>query len=155
MLDSDFIKIKISLIQEELGRLSVFKNFTLNEVAADFFKYNTLERLLEKIIIRATDINSHIISELADEKTLSPVDYRQTFLEIAKFGVYPKKFGESISLSVGTRNVLVHEYDSKKTDYSKIFSSVDDCLVEYHQYCEYILEFLKKQAVEKHLTVAK
>lgn len=145
MLDRDFINLKIDLIQEELGRLSVFKDFTLEEVAGDFFKYNTLERLLEKIIIRAVDINQHIIAELADEKTHAPIDYRETFIEVAKFGVYPKDFGEAISNSVGTRNVLVHEYDNKRTDYSKIYSSVKDCLREYHEYCEYVLKFLAGQ----------
>lgn len=145
MLRCDFVKMKIGLIQEELGRLAEFKEFTLDEVAGDFFKYNTLERLLEKIIMRAIDINQHIIAELADEHTIAPVDYRQTFTEIVAFGVYPKEFGKKIAQSVGTRNVLVHDYDSKKTDYGKIYSSVNDCLKEYHQYCEYILKFLKTQ----------
>ena len=145
MLDKNFIEMKIDLIQKELGRLSVFRDFTLDEVAGDFFKYKTLERLLEKIIIRAVDINQHIIVEFADEKTLSPIDYRQTFLEIARFGVYPKEFGEGISRSVGTRNVLVHDYDDEKTDYGKIYSSIGDCLRDYHRYCGYILEFLEKQ----------
>jgi uncharacterized protein YutE (UPF0331/DUF86 family) len=145
MLRKDFIKKKISLIQEELGNLVVFKEFTLEEVAGDFFKYNTLERLLEKIIIRAIDINQHIIGELADEKTKAPDSYRDTFTEIAKFEVYPKEFGEKISQSVGTRNILVHDYDDEKTDYQKIYYSVDDCLKEYHKYCEYILEFLDKK----------
>jgi len=144
MLRKNFIKKKINLIQEELGRLAVFQDFSLDEVAGDFFKYNTLERLLEKIIIRAVDINEHIIAELADEKTEAPSRYRETFTEIAKFEVYPKEFGELIAKSVGTRNILVHDYDDDKTDYSKIYSSVNDCLKEYHQYCEYILKFLEK-----------
>ena len=144
MLRKDFIKKKTSLIQEDLGRLLVFKDFTLEEIASDFFKYNTLERLLEKIIMRAVDINQHIIGELADEGTLAPTNYRETFKEIAKFEIYPEEFGKKISLSVGTRNILVHDYDDEGTDYEKIYHSVGDCLKEYHKYCEYILKFLEK-----------
>ena len=144
MLRKDFAKKKIDLIQEELGNLLVFKDFTLEEVAKDFFKYNTLERLLEKIIMRAVDINQHIIGELADEKTKVPVNYRETFTGIAELGVYPEEFGKKISQSAGTRNILVHDYDDKETDYKRIYDSVSDCLKEYHKYCEYILEFLKK-----------
>ncbi|MDO8529157.1 MAG: DUF86 domain-containing protein [bacterium] len=144
MFRKDFIKKKISLIQEELGKLVAFKDFTLEEVTSDFFKYNTLERLLEKIIMRAVDINQHIIGELANENTKAPANYRETFTEIAKFEIYPKEFGEKISRSAGTRNVLAHDYDDEGTDYEKIYYSVNDCLKEYHRYCEYILKFLKK-----------
>lgn len=144
MVKKDFIEKKIDLIQMELTRLSEFSNFTLDEVAKDFYKYNTLERLLEKIIMRAVDINEHLLSELATEKTKAPETYRETFLELAKLGVYPEEFAKRISDSVGTRNVLVHDYDDDETDYKKIYTSIGDCLKEYHQYCGYILEFLKK-----------
>ena len=144
MLRKEFVKKKVGLIQEELGNLLVFKDFTLNEITKDFFKYNALERILEKIIMRAIDVNQHIIVELADEKTKTPSNYRETFTEIAKIGVYPEEFGQKISQSVGTRNILVHDYDDEKTDYEKIYNSVGDCLKEYHEYCEYILNFLDK-----------
>jgi len=124
-------------------RLAEFSNFTLAEVAADFYKYNTLERLLEKIIMRAVDVNEHLLSELATEKTRVPESYKETFTELAKLGVYAEEFGKQISNSVGTRNVLVHDYDDEETDYRKIYTFVSDCLKEYHQYCEYIIQFLK------------
>lgn len=145
MLREDFIKKKIGLIQEELGNLIVFKDFTLSEITKDFFKYNTLERLLEKIIMRAVDINQHIISELTNEQTKTPTNYQETFIEISKMGVYSMEFGKKIAKSVGTRNVLAHDYDDEETDYGKIYSSVKDCLSDYHQYCEYVLKFLEMQ----------
>jgi len=37
----------------------------------------------------------------------------------------------------------VHEYDD--IDYSKIYSSIDECLREYHQYCDFILKFIEKE----------
>ena len=144
MVKNDFIEKKIDLIQSELARLAEFSDFTLEEVAEDFYKYNTLERLLEKIIMRAVDINEHLLSELATEKTKVPETYKETFFELAKIGVYSEEFAAQISKSVGTRNVLVHDYDDDETDYRRIYASVTDCLKEYHQYCGYILEFLKK-----------
>ncbi|EKE20550.1 MAG: hypothetical protein ACD_7C00533G0007 [uncultured bacterium] len=145
MVKKDFVEKKIDLIQSELARLAEFSDFTLEEVAADFYKYNTLERLLEKIIMRAVDINEHLLSELATEKTKVPETYKETFLELAKLGVYSEEFAVQISRSVGTRNVLVHDYDDDETDYRRIYDSVTDCLKEYHQYCGYILEFLEKK----------
>lgn len=143
MLNKDFIYKKISLMQEELANLSEFKNFSLDEIAGDFYKLNALERLLEKIIMRAIDINQHLLLELADIKTKAPKTYKETFTELAEIGVYSQEFGARISKSVGTRNILAHEYD-EEVNYSKVYGSISDCLKDYHQYCEYILKFIDK-----------
>lgn len=142
MLNEDFIYRKISLIEDELSRLKEFSQYSFNEIVSDFRKQAVVERLLERIITRAIDINQHIIKELADESTSPPKTYKETFLKLADFGIYPQEFAEQISKSVGTRNILVHDYNT--VDYSKIYSSISDCLKDYHQYCEYILKFLEK-----------
>jgi len=144
MLKKEFVEKKIDLIQEELARLSEFKDLSLDEIFKDFYKYNTLERLLEKIIMRATDINQHLLSELATPEVKTPETYKETFLELPKIGVFPNDFAERIAKSVGTRNVLVHDYDNETTNYKKIYASVSDCLKDYTQYCDYILKFLEK-----------
>lgn len=143
MVNIDFIYRKISLIQEDLSRLSELSEFSFDEIAQDFLKQNTVERLLEKIIIRAIDTNEHLIAELAGKDTIAPKTYKETFLELTNLKVYPKKFAEEISKSVGTRNVLVHEYD-EEIDYSMLYNSISDCLKDYHLYCDYILKFIKK-----------
>lgn len=142
MLNKDFIKRKISLIQDEMIKLSDLAKYTLDEVAKDFVKQAAVEKILERIITRAIDINQHILAETGDKKISPPKDYKETFTALAEFGVYDKKFAEEISKSVGTRNMLVHEYD--KTDYSRVYNSMGDCLKDYNQYCEYILKFLEK-----------
>ncbi len=142
MLNKDFVRRKINLIEEELARLVEFSQYSFSEIAADYKKQAVVERLLERIIMRAIDMNEHIISELATENIKIPKTYKDTFLRLADFNICPKDFVEGISKSVGTRNILVHEYD--EIDYSKIYSSITDCLKDYHQYCEYILEFLEK-----------
>lgn len=144
MLDKEFIYKKISLIQDELARLSELADFTLDEIAKDFYKYNTLERLLEKIIIRAIDINQHFLLEFSTKDMHPPATYKETFTALSRIGIYSEEFGKEISKSVGTRNALVHEYDDEETDYGKIYDSISDCLRDYHQYCDYILKFLEK-----------
>lgn len=136
------VKRKIDLIQDELVNLEKLAKFSLQEITEDFLKQAALERILERIIVRAIDINQHLIAELAPKEVSPPKDYKETFLKLAEIKIYPKEFAERISKSVGTRNILAHEYN--KVDYSKIYSSVSDCLKDYHRYCEYILELLKK-----------
>lgn len=141
MINKRFIKRKITLIGEELERLKEFSDFTLEELAKDYIKQATVERLLEKIINRAIDINQHLIAEFSEKTT--PKSYRETFLGLSELNIYPKEFAERIAKSAGTRNVLTHDYNN--IDYSKIYNSIFDCLKDYHQYCQYILDFLEKQ----------
>ena len=142
MIDKDFIKRKISLIQDDLVSLSSMASLSLDEVAGDFVKQAALERLLERIINRAIDTNRHIICEMKNEKISAPKDYRDTFLLLAELNIFSIDFAKEIAKSIGTRNVLAHEYD--KTDQALIYNSVGDCLKDYNEYCRYILEYIEK-----------
>lgn len=141
MLNKDFVKRKISLIQDEMIKLSDLAGYTIDEIAKDFVKQAAVERMLERIITRAIDINQHIVAE-SGKSASPPKDYKETFMALVELGVYGKSFAEEISKSVGTRNMLVHEYD--KTDYSRVYNSIRDCLRDYNQYCESVLKFLEK-----------
>ncbi len=141
MLRKNFIKTKISLIQDDLLKLAEYKNYSLNAIAGDFRKFNVVERLLEKIIMRAIDINEHIIAELSSGEGKRP-SYKETFLLLSKFKIYEKKFAEKISDSAGLRNALIHDYDDIRI--SDVYDSINDALKQYDKYCEYILKFISK-----------
>ena len=141
MIRENFIIRKITLIQNELAKLSELAGYSLQEIVSDFIKQAALERYLERIINRAIDINQHLIAELSTKDTNPPLDYTETFLRLADLDIYPEDFARRISKSIGTRNVLVHDYDA--VDYGSIYSSIADCLRDYHEYCEHILKFLK------------
>ncbi len=142
MINEEFIKRKISLIQDELVVLKQLADFSLEEIASDSMKQAAMEHILERIVNRAIDVNQHIIKEMATKEISPPKDYMETFLALSVLGVYPEKFAKSIAKSVGTRNKLAHDYDD--VDQALIYSSMKDCLNDYRQYGEYILEFLEK-----------
>lgn len=142
MVNREFIKQKIELIEKELTDLKKLSKFSFQEIVSDFMRQSAVERILERIVMRAVDINQHLIDELATKETQSPRSYRETFLRLTEFGIYPEEFAQSIARSASTRNVLVHEYND--IDYRKIYSSIADCLKDYHRYCDYILKFLEK-----------
>ena len=139
MIDKELIKRKVSLIQDDLIHLATFSGLTLDQIASDFIKQAAVERLLERIINRALDINQHIIGESSVPSVSPPKTYRDTFLALADLGIYTHDFAQEIAKSIGTRNVLVHEYD--KTDESQIYQSIGDCLRDYRLYIDYILAF--------------
>ena len=90
MIRKDFVKRKISLIQDDLAHLIQFSKYTFDEIVQDFVKQAAMERMLERIIMRAVDINQHLIAELAAKDTSPPKDYKETFLRLADFGICPK-----------------------------------------------------------------
>jgi uncharacterized protein YutE (UPF0331/DUF86 family) len=141
MLDTDFLTRKAKMIQEELAHLEEFKQYSFDEIAKDFRKLAVVERLLEKIIMRAIDINQHIIAEMGNGVQESR-GYEQTFLGLAELGVYPEEFAKTVAPSAGLRNRLVHEYD--KLDQEIIYKSVGEALEQYAKYCDYILKYAEK-----------
>ncbi len=139
MVRKDFIKTKINSIEADLLRLAEFKGESMNGIASDFHKLNVVERLLEKIIMRAIDINEHLIAELGtgeDER----MSYKKTFLYLSDLKICPKKFAEEISKSAGLRNALVHDYDDIKI--ADVYGSIEDGLKQFHEYCSYVLKFI-------------
>jgi len=141
MLDNDFVKRKISLIQDELMRLGEFANLTIDEIAKDYRTQAIVERLLERIIGRAVDINQHLIAERgAHLETIRK--YRDTFLRLADLGVYPQEFAIRIAPSAGLRNALVHDYND--IDREVLQKSIGEAIAEFNDYTKYVLAFLEK-----------
>lgn len=142
MLDRDLIQRKVKLILEDLDRLRGYKDCSYGEIARDFVKEAVIERLLEKVITRAIDINQHILSVLGkgEEKIRG---YEDTFHALSGLGVYDTEFAARIARSAGLRNRLVHEYND--TDPAIIFASVGDALKQYTHYCEAILKFAEEK----------
>ena len=94
MIRADFVNRKCRLIAEDLSHLLNFKDDSLEDIAGDFVKLAAVERLLERIIMRAIDVNLHLIGELSsgmDEKT-TRLTYRGSFLRLADYGVCPESF---------------------------------------------------------------
>ncbi len=142
MIDKELIKEKVNLITRDLERLKEFSGMTIQEIAGDFMKFAALKNILMEVIGRAIDINEHIIAEFAGPKTEAPKTYRETFLLLAEFDVFPSDFAEVISKSAGFRNAIVHEYNN--LDKGEVYKTVDEAVSQYTRYCEYVMEFLSK-----------
>ncbi|MBS3920265.1 MAG: DUF86 domain-containing protein [Deltaproteobacteria bacterium] len=140
-IDIHFIRRKIKLIQEDLSELDGLAHYSFDEITKDHIKYLAVERLLEKIIMRAIDINQHIIAELGrgDERVRG---YEDTFYVLSQFGVYSEEFAKKIAPSAGLRNRLVHEYNNTRQDI--IYKSVSEAIAQYAKYCDSILKFIEK-----------
>jgi uncharacterized protein YutE (UPF0331/DUF86 family) len=145
MLRPEFVRRKLHLIAEDLGRLARFRKESFAEVTGDFVKLAAVERLLERIVMRAIDVNEHLLGELATgrEEKVVRLTYRDTFLRLADHDVYPRAFAEQIAPSAGLRNILVHDYND--VDRRIVYDSIGTCLAQYHDYVEAVDAFLRQR----------
>lgn len=144
MIRKRFVRQKIDLIEQDLEKLEDVKDKTLDDLTKDYFLWNGVQHILQKIIGRGIDINFHLIEELTKPKMETPLDYKETFLKLGEIGVLPEDFAEEIAKSAGFRNVLVHDYN--KIDERIVYRSIDEAIGEYTRYCDYILKFLERAA---------
>ncbi|MEZ5616103.1 MAG: DUF86 domain-containing protein [Rhodocyclaceae bacterium] len=144
MLRPEFVRRKLQLIAEDLGRLLHYKEETWEAITADFVKLAAIERLIERIVMRAIDINEHLIAELGKgtEPRTARLTYRETFLRLADPGVYPKDFAERIARSASLRNILVHDYND--ADRRIVCGAIRPCLEDYRYYVESVAAFIDR-----------
>lgn len=141
MIDGVLVKKKIDSMQRDLEELKAFEHLTVDQIMKDYRTHKVVERILEVIIDDAIDINQHLI--INSPKKQLPFDFKESFLILSELGIYPSTFAQSVSQSVGLRNILVHQY--RELDEQLFYQSIRDCLREYPVYCAYILAYLKKQ----------
>lgn len=146
MLRREFVERKLQLIAEDLGRLASMREISFDDLIADEIRLAAVERILERIVLRAIDVNEHLISELATgaEEKSTRLTYRDTFVKLAAYGVYPAEFAQQIAPSAGLRNVLVHEYND--ADHRIVHGAIGTALQQFTTYIEHIERFLDRHS---------
>jgi uncharacterized protein YutE (UPF0331/DUF86 family) len=142
VLRPEFVRRKLQLIADELGKLIQFRDVSYEELVNDPVRLAAVERILERIVLRAIDVNEHLIASLAtaDEERTTRLTYRETFQRLAHLGVYDDEFANRISPSAGLRNILVHEYND--VDHRIVHSAIRTALDQYRTYVEVVSRFI-------------
>ncbi len=96
---------KLSNMLQYMDDLLPYKDTSYEAFLADHYK---VERLIELLIMAASDIAFHLISRKGDPP---PVSYRAAFIRLGELGILDKKTAGSLALGAGLRNLLVHEYE--------------------------------------------
>jgi uncharacterized protein YutE (UPF0331/DUF86 family) len=146
VLRPEFVERKLQLITEDLGRLTGFRDVRYEELLEDDIRLAALERILERIVLRAIDVNEHLLSTHAtgEEAKTTRLTYRETFERLSELGVYPEAFSKEIALSAGLRNILVHEYND--VDRRIVHAAIGTTLEQYTAYVEAVREFVDRSS---------
>ncbi|HEX9579610.1 MAG TPA: DUF86 domain-containing protein [Gemmatimonadales bacterium] len=145
MLRPDFVERKLQLIAEDLLRLTGFRADSYEALTRDPIRLAAVERMLERIILRAIDVNEHIVSALATgaEEKSTRLTYGDTFRRLADHGVCAPEFAERIARSAGLRNVLIHEYND--VDHRIVHGAIAVALEQYPEYVDAVRVFLERR----------
>jgi uncharacterized protein YutE (UPF0331/DUF86 family) len=141
----EFVDRKLQLIAEDLGRLAQFGDLTHEDFVADTIRLAAIERMLERIVLRAIDVNEHLIATLATgrEQRTTRLTYRETFLALVGLAVLEAEFAERIAPSAGLRNVLVHEYND--VDHRIVHRAIRSALADYAAYVDAVQSFVDRR----------
>ncbi len=131
----DVLARKLSRLRIYLRDLRPHRGRSADDVEADPYE---VERLLELVVQVAVDILNH---ELA-ERGIIPESYRDSFVEAGRQGIVPQDLADTLALSAGLRNVLVHAYE--EIDYGLVASSIPRALDDLGEFLEVLTARLEE-----------
>lgn len=138
---TEFVRRKLGLIAEDLEQLAHFRDTSIEALRADPLRLAAVERLVERIVMRAIDVNEHLIASAATgrESRITRLTYRETFLRLEEIGVCDAALAERLAASAGLRNILVHDYND--VDHRILHGAIASCLTDYREYIERVLTY--------------
>ena len=115
-MSPDVINKKLTAMTAYLNDLLPYKKISFDKFME---KHYEIERLLELLVMTASDILFHLISARGEKM---PASYKAAFLKAGEMGIISKKLSKNLALSAGLRNILAHEYE--EIDYSIVHKSI-------------------------------
>ncbi|MBI2265651.1 MAG: DUF86 domain-containing protein [Armatimonadetes bacterium] len=94
-------------------------------------KHYEIERLLELLVVAASDIVFHLITA-RDEPV--PTSYRAAFLRAGELGIISEGLSKNLARAAGLRNILVHEYE--EIDDTVVHRSIPSAIRDFSAFVE-------------------
>ena len=143
MIDSDLVRRKLSRLNMYLDKLKPIANHTFNEYLSDFYMKTSAERLIQLIVERASNINSHVVIESRERP---PEDYTSSFIRASDAGLITHELANKLKGSGGMRNIIVHDY--LDIDDKKIYEILPIAISDYKEYIRQVDDFLDRMEKE-------
>ena len=137
MPDRNLIYKKIAEILKQLNYLKKLSWLNEKQLLLEEPQLFLSERVMERLIGAAIDINMHLFSDLTGEVSNT---YFNSFLDCARLKVFPVSFAKEIAPSTGLRNILVHEY--QELDIKKFHDAMQTALRYFTRYIRYVEKFI-------------
>jgi uncharacterized protein YutE (UPF0331/DUF86 family) len=122
-MSPEVVRKKLLAMAAYLNDLTVYKDIPFDKFME---KHYEIERLLELLVMTASDIVFHLISSKGEP---IPSSYKAAFLRAGEMGIISEKLSRSLALSAGLRNILVHEYE--EIDYTLVHGSIPAAIRDF------------------------
>lgn len=123
------------VVKRKLGQMAAYlKDLKRHEgIPFEMFmeRHYEIERILELLIMTASDIILHLISFRGEA---APASYRAAFLRAGELEIISTELSKRLALSAGLRNILVHEYE--EIDYVILHQSISAAFVDFSKFIE-------------------
>ena len=137
MPDRRLVYKKLEEIMKQLNYLKKLSKLSKKQLIIEETQRFLAERVMERLIGAAIDINMHLISDISGEV---PSTYFISFLELARLKVLPVQFAHEIGKCTTVRNILVHEYQD--INLAKFYEAMQSALKDFPRYVKYIEKFI-------------
>lgn len=121
----EVLQRKLDNLRQILRDLEPYAAASVAEVYAEHYK---LERLLELLVVVATDSLNHLLAE----EGITPTSYRDSFHLAALQGWLPADLTQRLQEAAGMRNIIVHLYE--RIDYAILRESIAPALRDFKQF---------------------
>jgi uncharacterized protein YutE (UPF0331/DUF86 family) len=108
-----------------------YKEVSYDAFLSDHYK---VERLIELLIMAASDIAFHLLSQ---QKEPPPASYRSAFIRLGELGIVDPETSQNLALGAGLRNILVHEYE--EIDYKLLHKSIPTIIRDVRQFMKAVV----------------
>ncbi len=148
MLRPEFVRRKLQLITDDLGHLAQFRDRSHGALVADPLALATVERLIERIVMRAVDANQHLVValETGSEVQTTRLTYHDSFVRLAGLDILDVGFAVEVARNAGLHNVLVHDYND--VDRALVHAAIALCLTQYPRYVRDLTDSLDRLDAE-------
>lgn len=122
-MSPEVISKKLVSITTYLNDLLPYRNIPFDEFMKRHYE---IERLLELLVVTASDIIFHLISAKGEPV---PASYKAAFLRAGEMGIISEELSKNLALGAGLRNILVHEYE--EIDYALVHKSISAAIRDF------------------------
>lgn len=129
MVDLEKLRKKINLIEDNLTKLEILKQFSREELMGDFIRLAAVKYFLQTSIEAMIDIANHII---ARERYAAPTSSADAFKILFEHKVISEAGNRQYSLMAKFRNRVVHIYN--EVDPEEIYNILQHHLIDFRSF---------------------
>ena len=130
-MSPEIVHRKLSRMLKYMDDLLPYKEASYDAFLSDHYK---VERLIELLVMTASDIAFHLLSL---QKEPPPVSYRAAFIRLGELGIIDSETSRNLALGAGLRNILVHDYE--EIDYRLLHKSIPTVIRDIRQFMDVVI----------------